>query len=49
MVIVENTVEEAQHAAKIRLIFTEAIPATYHEKKEDKGQEEGKEEITILQ
>ena len=48
MVIVENTVEAAEHAAKNGLIFTETIPAIEQEKKEDKGQEPGKEEATVL-
>lgn len=48
MVIVDNTVEAAEHAAKINLIYTEAIPAVEQEKKEDKGQEAGKEDATVL-
>lgn len=48
MVIVDNTVEAAEHAAKIGLIYTDAIPAIEQEKKEDKGQKEGKEEPTVL-
>lgn len=47
MVIVDNTVEAAEHAAQTGLIFTEAIPAIEQEKKEDKGQEPGKEESTV--
>ena len=47
MVIVDNTVEAAEHAAQKDLIFTQAIPAIEQEKKEDKGQEPGKEEPTI--
>jgi phosphatidate phosphatase APP1 len=46
MIIVENTVQAAEHAAKNGLIFTETIPAIVQEKKEDKGQEPGKEEAT---
>lgn len=49
MLIVENTVEAAEHAAKTGLIFTEAIPAIEQDKKEDKGQEPGKEEATVLE
>lgn len=45
MIIVDNTVAAAEHAAKTGLIFTEAIPAIEQEKKEDKGQEPGKEEL----
>ena len=48
MLIVDNTVEAAEHAAKTGLIFTEAIPAIEQEKKKDKGQEPGKEEATVL-
>ena len=48
MVIVENTVEAAEHAASNGLIFTETIPAIEQEKKEDKGQEPGKEEATVM-
>lgn len=48
MVIVENTVEAAEHAAGHGLIFTETIPAIEQEKKEDKGQEPGKEDPTVL-
>lgn len=48
MVIVDNTVEAAEHAAKIGLIFSETIPAIEQEKKEDKGQEPGKEDATAL-
>jgi phosphatidate phosphatase APP1 len=48
MLIVDNTVEAAEHAAKNGLIFTEALPAIEQEKKEDKGQEPGKEEASVL-
>jgi phosphatidate phosphatase APP1 len=48
MVIVENTVEAAEHAAQKGLIFTEAIPAIVQEKKEDKGQEPGKEDPAVV-
>lgn len=48
MVIVDNTVEAAEHAAKINLIYTEAIPAVEQEKKEDKGQEPGKEDESVI-
>jgi phosphatidate phosphatase APP1 len=48
MVIVENTVEAAGHAAQNGLIFTETIPAIEQEKKEDKGQEPGKEDATVM-
>ena len=48
MIIVENTVEAAEHAAKNGLIFTETIPAIEQDKKEDKGEEPGKEDATVL-
>src|SRR4051794_31613052 len=48
MVIVDNTVEAAAHAAKIGLIYQEAVPAIEQEKKEDKGQVEGKEDATVV-
>ena len=48
MIIVENTVEAAEHAAKNGLIFTETVPAIEQDKKEDKGQEPGKEEASVL-
>jgi phosphatidate phosphatase APP1 len=48
MLVVDNTVEAAEHATKIGLIYSEAIPAIEQDKKEDKGQEPGKEDATIL-
>jgi phosphatidate phosphatase APP1 len=48
MVIVDNTVEAAEHAAKIGLIYHEAVPAIEQEKKEDKGQVEGKEDAAVV-
>jgi phosphatidate phosphatase APP1 len=48
MLIVDNTVEAAEHAAKIGLIFSEAIPSIEQEKKEDKGQVPGKEEASAV-
>jgi phosphatidate phosphatase APP1 len=48
MIIVDNTVEAAEHAAKIGLIYTEAISAIEQEKKEDKGQIPGKEDATVI-
>jgi phosphatidate phosphatase APP1 len=48
MVIVENTVEAAEHAAKNGLLFTKDLPAIEQEKKEDKGETPGKEEATVL-
>lgn len=45
MIIVDNTVEAAEHAAKIGLIYTEEIPKIEVDKKQDKGQLPGKEEL----
>jgi phosphatidate phosphatase APP1 len=47
MVIVDNTSEAADHAAKTGLIYREAIPAIEQDKMEDKGQAAGKEEATV--
>jgi phosphatidate phosphatase APP1 len=46
MVIVDNTVEAAVHAAKTGLIFTETIPQIETDKKQDTGEIGGKEELT---
>jgi phosphatidate phosphatase APP1 len=43
MIIVDNTVEAADHAAKIKLIFTDTIPEIEVDKQQDKGQLPGKE------
>ena len=48
MIIVENTVEAAEHAAANGLIFTGAIPAIEQEKKEDKGELPGKEDAAVI-
>lgn len=45
MVVVDNTIEAAEHAAKIKLIFTEALPEIVEDKKLDKGEKPGKEAI----
>jgi phosphatidate phosphatase APP1 len=45
MVIVDNTVEAAAHAAKIKLIYTESIPDIVQDKEQDKGQQPGKDEL----
>ncbi|HEU5146441.1 MAG TPA: phosphatase domain-containing protein [Chryseosolibacter sp.] len=42
MVIVDNTVEAAEHAAKNGLIYTEEIPKIEVDKKQDKGELPGK-------
>ena len=46
MVIVDNTVEAAEHAAKTGLIYVEQIPKIEVDKKQDKGELPGKEEIS---
>jgi phosphatidate phosphatase APP1 len=45
MVIVDSTVEAAEHAAKSKIIFTEAIENIVEDKKQDKGEVAGKEAI----
>ena len=46
MVIVDNTVEAAEHAAKSGLIYVEEIPKIEVGKKQDKGELPGKEDIS---
>jgi phosphatidate phosphatase APP1 len=48
MIVVDNTSEAAEHAAKKGLIFSQAIPAIEQEKMEDKGQKPGKEEAEAV-
>jgi phosphatidate phosphatase APP1 len=48
MIIVDNTVEAAEHAAKTGLIYTEKIPEIEKDKKQDKGEIPGKEDILEL-
>lgn len=48
MILTEHTVKAAEHAAASGLIFREEIPAIVEDKKEDIGQEPGKEETGIL-
>jgi phosphatidate phosphatase APP1 len=48
MVLIENTVEAAEHAARLGLVFTEAIPAIEQDKREDKGEEPGKEAAAVV-
>jgi phosphatidate phosphatase APP1 len=45
MVIVDNTVEAADHAVKNGLIFRETIPEIVEDKKQDKGETQGKEPL----
>jgi phosphatidate phosphatase APP1 len=47
MVLVENTVKAAEHAAKTGLIFIEAIPEIKDEKEQDKGETPGKVDATL--
>ena len=47
MLLVENTVKAAEHAAKTGLIFTEAIPEIKEEKAQDKGEAPGKVDATL--
>lgn len=47
MVVVDNTVEAAKHAADIKLIFTDTIPAIVEDKEKDKGQVPGKNELSV--
>ncbi|RYZ49179.1 MAG: hypothetical protein EOO14_21025 [Chitinophagaceae bacterium] len=49
MVIIENTVEAAEHAARLGLLFSAAIAAIEHDKQEDKGQLPDKEDATITE
>lgn len=49
LVIVDNTVEAAEHAAKTGLIYTEAIPEIETDKKQDKGEIAGKEEAALVE
>jgi phosphatidate phosphatase APP1 len=48
MVVVDNTVEAAEHAAKNKIIFTDAIPKIEEEKKQDKGETPGKEKLEVI-
>ena len=48
MVIVENTVSAAEHAAETGLIFSEAIPVIEEEKKADAGEKPGKEDLEAV-
>ena len=45
MVIVDNTVEAAEHAATTGLIFREEIPKIEEDKKQDKGEIPGKQDL----
>lgn len=49
LVIVDNTVEAAEHAVKNGLIFTEAIAEIEIDKEQDKGEIPGKEEATVTE
>ena len=45
MVIVDNTGEAAEHAARMGLIYADAIPLIVIDKKLDKGEIAGKEAL----
>jgi len=47
LVIVDNTLEAAEHAAKTGLIYTEAIPKIEKDKMQDKGEISGKVETMV--
>ncbi|RYY43871.1 MAG: hypothetical protein EOO06_19050 [Chitinophagaceae bacterium] len=49
MIIVKNTVEAAEHAARLGWLFSAAIAAIEHDKQEDKGQLPGKQEATVTE
>ncbi|WP_036678821.1 App1 family protein [Daejeonella oryzae] len=48
MIIVDDTIQAAEHAAKNKLIFTEAIPEIIKEKQQDKGETAGKDEPELM-
>jgi len=45
MIVVDNSVEAAEHAAEIGLIYREAIPVIEQEKDQDKGIKPGKDPV----
>jgi phosphatidate phosphatase APP1 len=45
MIIVDNTVEAAEHAARMGLIYADTIPQIVADKKQDKGEISGKEAL----
>jgi phosphatidate phosphatase APP1 len=45
MIIVDNTVEAAEHAARTGLIYNDALPKVAEDKRKDKGEIEGKVEL----
>ena len=45
MIVVDNTVEAAEHAARMGLIYADAIPQIVADKKQDKGEISGKESL----
>lgn len=47
MIVVDNTVEAAEHAASIGLIYADAIPQIVTDKKQDKGEISGKESLAL--
>lgn len=47
MLVVDNTIEAAEHASRIQLIYSEAIPEIVEDKRQDKGETPGKEALTV--
>ncbi|HLT75571.1 MAG TPA: hypothetical protein VKZ68_10805, partial [Ohtaekwangia sp.] len=47
MLLVKDTVEAADHASKAGLIFDGTIPAIEKDKRQDEGEESGKEDMAI--
>lgn len=45
MIIVDNTIEAAEHAARTGLIFANEIPKIVEDKKQDKGEAPGKQDL----
>ena len=45
MILVDNTIEAAEHAARAGLIFAEEIPKIVEDKKLDKGEAQGKQDL----
>ena len=48
MIVVDNTIEAAEHATKIRLIYSEALPEIKEDKKQDTGEVPGKEPLEAV-
>jgi hypothetical protein len=48
MMLTQDSVKAAEHAATIGLIYTQKLPAIKQDKKEDKGEVAGKEEAEVI-